>query len=128
MNTPSSAAANDYNEAALIELIETYGEDGTDELIEAFKVDLQDILQAVPNSLASGDVVTLRRQAHTIKGSCLMLKATQLAADCEVLEQSAMQQPIESLAAAATQMLERYARLLDALAQHRASFGGTGSG
>jgi HPt (histidine-containing phosphotransfer) domain-containing protein len=128
MNTTSPAAANDYNEAALTELIETYGEEGADELIDAFKLDLQEILRAVPNSLASGDAVSLRRQAHTIKGSCLMLKATQLAAECEVLEQSAMQQPIERLAAAATQMLERYARLLDALAQHRASSGGAGSG
>lgn len=124
MNTPSPAAANDYNEAALTELIETYGEEGADELIDAFKLDLQEIMRAVPNSLASGDAVSLRRQAHTIKGICLMLKATHLAADCEALEQHAVQQPVDSLAAAATRMLERYSRLLDALAQHRVSSGG----
>jgi len=122
MNTISPTAASDYKEAALIELIETYGEDGADELIDAFKLDLQEIMRDVPNSLASGNAVSLRRQAHTIKGSCLMLKATQLASDCEVLEQTAMQQPVDSLAAAATQMLERYSRLLDALVQHRASY------
>lgn len=106
---------------ALSGLVQTFGSDGAGELVAAFRSDLPAVLDAIRLSLLDHDQATLRRQAHTIKSSCRLLKAVELANRCEALERSASQgRDMADLALPAEQMALHYAQLIDDLVRQHA--------
>ncbi|MCX6910474.1 MAG: Hpt domain-containing protein [Verrucomicrobia bacterium] len=59
------------------------------DVFSAFESDTAQRLVALRTTLAAGDITGLKRAAHTIKGSCLNVGASSMAADSLQLEQLA---------------------------------------
>ena len=73
---------------AMTELREMTGGDAAflAELVETFLAESPVLLDEMRVAVASGDAVTLRRAAHTLKANCRTFGAGALAALCEGLE------------------------------------------
>src|SRR6478672_3946669 len=56
------------------------------ELIDLFAADSPGLISTMHTAIAAGDASTLRRAAHTLKGSSANLGATALSAICKTLE------------------------------------------
>src|SRR5262245_57704531 len=56
------------------------------DLVELFLRDCPGILDAICRAVAAGDTATLRRSAHTLKGSAMVLGAQDVVEKCQQLE------------------------------------------
>ena len=66
-----------------------------DEIVQIYLEDLPGLLESMATSLQSGDTVTLRRNAHSLKGSSGTVGATHLQAAAFALEQAAARADVE---------------------------------
>ncbi|WP_049721807.1 Hpt domain-containing protein [Gilvimarinus polysaccharolyticus] len=66
-------------------------------LIETYLSDSEGRLSAMQKALASGDAEALRCAAHSFKGSCSNVGATTLAAQCQLIEQAALNKQLIGL-------------------------------
>lgn len=79
-------------DAAAIERLREIGDGDVaflKDVFSAFESDTVQRLVALRTTLAAGDTTGLKRAAHTIKGSCLNVGASSMAADSLQLEQLA---------------------------------------
>lgn len=84
----------------IAELRELGGEDDPNllaELIAMFLADAPERIREVETSLASGDIKTLERAAHTLKSSSANIGAMILSAVCKRIEEFARKQDSESI-------------------------------
>jgi len=108
---------------AVIEELRQLDTDGTpslvSELIDLYMQDTPTLLEAIRAAIIAQDAMTLRRAAHTCKGSSANLGATELAHLCHELEEQAK----SGVPANASEMLTRieaeYARVTVALEHER---------
>ena len=77
--------------AALADLLEMVGDDSdfVDDIVDTYLRDAPEQLAGMQASLAAGDIETLGRHAHTLKGNSLTVGATTLAAIARDLEERA---------------------------------------
>jgi HPt (histidine-containing phosphotransfer) domain-containing protein len=77
--------------SALAELLEMVGDDSAfvDEIVETYLRDAPEQVAGMRAALAAGDLVTLGRHAHTLKGNSLSVGAPALAAIARDLEERA---------------------------------------
>ncbi len=90
------------------------------ELIDMFLVEVPKWLAAIDESLASGDVETLKRGAHSIKGAAGTFAAEEAVQAAFALEQIAKERRLEEAVPALTALKEALARLGPELAAFRA--------
>jgi HPt (histidine-containing phosphotransfer) domain-containing protein len=76
--------------AELHHLVQTGGHEVIADLIELFKQDVGQRLQALRQAVANGDMVAAAQQAHTIKGSAVQMGAHNLVTTCRHLELDAI--------------------------------------
>jgi len=93
METPDhSGQEKPAVDAAAIERLREIGDGDVaflKDVFSAFESDTAQRLVALRTTLAAGDITGLKRAAHTIKGSCLNVGASSMAADSLQLEQLA---------------------------------------
>ena len=77
--------------SALAELLEMVGDDSAfvDEIVETYLRDAPEQVSGMRAALAAGDLETLGRHAHTLKGNSLTVGAAPLAAMARDLEERA---------------------------------------
>ncbi|HEU0245053.1 MAG TPA: Hpt domain-containing protein [Candidatus Limnocylindrales bacterium] len=77
--------------AALADMLDMVGDDPefVGEVVDAYLADAPDQVTGMTEALAAGDVVTLGRHAHTLKGNSRNVGATTLAEIARSLEESA---------------------------------------
>ena len=77
--------------AALTDLLEMVGDDSAfvDDIVDTYLRDAPEQLAGMQAALAAGDLETLGRHAHTLKGNSLSVGATALAAIARDLEERA---------------------------------------
>ena len=77
--------------AALTDLLEMVGDDSAfvDDIVDTYLGDAPEQLAGMQAALAAGDLGTLGRHAHTLKGNSLSIGATALAAIARDLEERA---------------------------------------
>ena len=74
------------NKATFDELKQLSGEDFINELIDAFLEEAPNMIVAMQSALVSKDVVSFRRNAHSMKSNANTFGATELAALAKELE------------------------------------------
>ena len=76
---------------ALVELLEMVGDDSAfvDDIVDTYLRDAPEQVAGMRAALAAGDLGTLGRHAHTLKGNSLSVGATALAAITRDLEERA---------------------------------------
>jgi CheY-like chemotaxis protein len=84
-------AARAVDPRALAELLDTIGGDEAflGEVVDTFLLDAREQVTAMRGALATGDLVTMGRAAHTLKGNSLDVGATRLSAITLALEEQA---------------------------------------
>jgi HPt (histidine-containing phosphotransfer) domain-containing protein len=77
--------------AALTDLLEMVGDDSVfvDDIVDTYLRDAPGQLTGMTTALEAGDLATLGRHAHTLKGNSLSVGATALAAIARDLEERA---------------------------------------
>ena len=77
--------------SALAELLEMVGDDSAfvDDIVDTYLRDAPDQVTGMRTALAQGDLETLGRHAHTLKGNSLTVGATALASIARELEERA---------------------------------------
>jgi HPt (histidine-containing phosphotransfer) domain-containing protein len=77
--------------AALADMLEMVGDDPAfvGEIVDAYLADAPDQVRGMTEALAAGDLVTLGRHAHTLKGNSRNVGATTLAELARTLEEQA---------------------------------------
>ena len=77
--------------SALTDLLEMVGDDSAfvDDIVDTYLQDAPEQLSGLRTALAAGDLETLGRHAHTLKGNSLSVGATALAAMARDLEERA---------------------------------------
>ncbi|CDZ92882.1 Hpt domain-containing protein [Pseudomonas saudiphocaensis] len=65
------------------------------QLLEAFLVDSEERLRLLQATYQRGEAESLRRAAHSFKGSCSNMGAAQLAEHCHALEEAAQSRQLE---------------------------------
>lgn len=109
--------------ATVSQLAAELGDDAAVELIQAFLADTPDRLAEV-RSLAGGpDQVTLRRVAHSLKGSAALFGAFELETAARRLEETARLSETEAQAAVSDALLRAYETVRPLLEQLLAELG-----
>ena len=77
--------------AALADMLDMVGDDPAfvGEIVDAYLADAPDQVHGMTEALAAGDLVTLGRHAHTLKGNSRNVGATALAELARALEEQA---------------------------------------
>jgi HPt (histidine-containing phosphotransfer) domain-containing protein len=77
--------------AALVDMLEMVGDDPAfvGEIVDAYLADAPEQVRGMTEALATGDLVTLGRHAHTLKGNSRNVGATTLAEIARTLEEQA---------------------------------------
>ncbi|MBX3467895.1 MAG: response regulator [Planctomycetes bacterium] len=105
------------------------GVDVATELTDLFLVDAPQMLAALEDAVARGDVPGAIRHAHGLKGSCASLGATAMAQRCHALEATARADRRQDLPDLVRAVRAEFARVEAALASaRRAAAGGSTSG
>jgi HPt (histidine-containing phosphotransfer) domain-containing protein len=78
---------------ALQQLVDCGDTDLVEELIAIFQSDTASRLQVLDQAVATGDCVTVRAEAHTIKGSSVQVGANRVAEACRQMEMEARKSP-----------------------------------
>jgi len=91
------------------------------ELIQSFTTDVTDRLQQIRDATASGDVVVLTHQVHTIKGSSKQMAADSVASVCEQIEAAVQERPISQLVDLVRQLEVLVREVFDAMAWYQRS-------
>jgi HPt (histidine-containing phosphotransfer) domain-containing protein len=90
-------------------------------VIDIFATQTPDLLAQMRAAIEAADTATLREKAHKLKGSCLMLAATQMAGHCQQLEGRAREGTIDGAVALVNQIETDFAVAYEALVAHTAS-------
>lgn len=107
---------SDFNPLGLTELVDSLGQEGAREIIQALCEDAPEQLRGIEAAFANDDRRSLQRQLHTIKGSVLLLKADALASGVGTQETAvAGGQSLTDLQATLPPLLGRYETLLQDL-------------
>ncbi len=112
---------SDWNAATFATLREEYSDAGVVEIVAMLYSGLSACLLEVRASVQGRDIGILRRQAHTLKGTCLLFGATELAALCQRIEHAAATRTLEEAAADVPEMLQRYKALAERLHKEAAT-------
>jgi HPt (histidine-containing phosphotransfer) domain-containing protein len=92
-------------EAALVE-----------ELILIFQSDAAERLEILAHALDAADYLTVRREAHTVKGSALQVGANRVAEVCRQMETEARNPQPQDLASMHRALLQSFAEVCEAIA------------
>jgi HPt (histidine-containing phosphotransfer) domain-containing protein len=95
---------------------ETYAE-----LLDVFLEDAPPRVHAIRAAIATGDVSTLAREAHTYKGAASVLEASDVAHDAQRLEALARAGRLDGAAEIAEQLASESAVLFDVIRRYRAT-------
>src|SRR5688500_17610419 len=89
------------------------------ELIDAFLDEAPGLLSAMQAALASGDVPSLRRAAHTLKSNSQTFGAIRLGNACQAIEERAAQSANEDISTLVELVLAEYPMVEAALEAER---------
>ncbi|HEX4872486.1 MAG TPA: PAS domain S-box protein [Nevskiaceae bacterium] len=112
---PPATAPADYQPAALAQLIEVFGADGLQDLVQALGSDVPAQLAELEQALQAGDAVRAGRVAHTLKSTSRLLGASALGSLCEQMERDFREGAYPRAAALAPELSRRAQALLQAL-------------
>jgi histidine phosphotransfer protein HptB len=82
---------SDRIDAAVVAELKSIMDGDLDALLEAYRDDARDRLDALRTAVRAGDLTTVRLQAHSLKGASANLGAARLASHCATLEAAALQ-------------------------------------
>jgi HPt (histidine-containing phosphotransfer) domain-containing protein len=88
------------------------------ELIDAFESDTNARLQRLRDSLAEGDVMGLRKEAHTLKGSASQMGVDVMASLCREIEAAAMRGQLVVLAERIAALESRFTEVSRSMAEY----------
>jgi HPt (histidine-containing phosphotransfer) domain-containing protein len=110
---------------AIVEMIGVDDPEVVVDLIDTFLTDSQRQVEEMQRSIASGDIKTLHRAAHSMKSSSATFGAMYLSKLCQRLEQSAKDQCGDGTCAAQIDgVVAEHGLVMAALAVERAKFAG----
>jgi len=117
LNDPQHTSTTDL-EILDMRVIESLKELGGDddpglvlELVGMFLADAPVRMQEIETSLASGDIATLERAAHTLKSSSANIGAARLSASCKAMEESARRKSLDGLPSLVRASLQSWSEL-----------------
>jgi len=102
-------------DSALLEELQALMDDAFGDLLEAYLVDSERRLFEVSEAWEAGDLETLRRGAHSLKGASSNIGAPELAERCGRLEQLALDRETAGLPRALEQVRCELREVRDAL-------------
>ncbi len=85
------------------------------EVRASFHVDAAKRIAEILDAIDRGELVLLVRSAHTLKGICLTIGAASLASTALAIEEAALAGDVDSARDATDLLIERSARLFEAL-------------
>jgi HPt (histidine-containing phosphotransfer) domain-containing protein len=105
-------------------LFESIGcdEEAYAELLDCFLEDAPPRVTAIRGAVASGDLSTLAREAHTYKGAAAVLEAIDVVGRAERLEQLARAGRLDGAVEIADGLAADSALLFDAIRRYRSAF------
>jgi HPt (histidine-containing phosphotransfer) domain-containing protein len=104
-----------------IQELATEETDLVSELIESFTVDMQRRLQRIREAMSTSNVLVLRSEVHTIKGSSKQMAADRVASVCEQIEAADRERPMSQLGDLVRQLEVRLREVCDAMAWYQLS-------
>jgi HPt (histidine-containing phosphotransfer) domain-containing protein len=108
-------------DAAAIERLREIGDGDVaflKDVFSAYETDTAERLVTLRQTLAAGDTTGLKRAAHTIKGSCLNVGASSMAASSLQLEQLAGAGKLDGAAELITRIEQEFKRVVVELKRH----------
>lgn len=122
--TPASApdpAVETLDRSVIAEIRKSTGSpEFTAMLINQFLDEASSYVDTLREAARQSDATTLKRTAHTLKGTSLTLGAQRMAAICRRIEEQATQAPGAALASILSELLEReLSNVREALAMER---------
>jgi HPt (histidine-containing phosphotransfer) domain-containing protein len=113
-NNPSAQVPEILDMRVIESLKELGGEEDPGLVLELVGMFLQDAplrMREIETSLASGDIGTLERAAHTLKSSSANIGAARFSASCKAMEELARRKSYEGLPSLVTQSLKSWSEL-----------------
>ncbi len=91
------------------------------ELIEAFRSDTGERLQRLQDAFADADLTRVSREAHSIKGSCGQMGASEMVSLCQLIELAASNRLAEQVERQMKRLETSFAEVCSAMAAYCAA-------